>query len=252
MKTKNIIWGLVLVLIGLLFILKNLDVIYFSWYSIWKLWPMVLVIIGIAILPVKGGIKIALTIVTLVIAAIGVWFGGWIDGLIQRLTEINMILPMFPALLLVYTLYSKSFWVLLGVTVLLSIFGSGIKNYRSLFIQIKELPYFEVAKSYGASDWRIIFRYLIPRIGAIIIPQLVILVPSYVFLEAGLAVLGLYDPLTPPTWGQLVMDGLTHGIQQGALHLALEPAFLLLLTGYAFLLLGISLERVFEPRLRER
>jgi peptide/nickel transport system permease protein len=192
------------------------------------------------------------TITTLVIAATGVWFGGWVDGLIQRLTEINMILPLFPTLLLVYTLYTKSFWVLLGVTVLLSIFGSGIKNFRSLFVQIKELPYFEVARAYGASDWRIIFRYMIPRIGAIVIPQLVILVPSYVFLEAGLAVLGLYDPLTPPTWGQLVMDGLQHGIQQGAMHLALEPAFLLLLTGYAFLLLGISLERVFEPRLRER
>jgi peptide/nickel transport system permease protein len=192
------------------------------------------------------------TITTLVISATGVWFGGWVDGLIQRFTELNMILPLFPALLLVYTLYSKSFWVLLGVTVLLSVFGSGIKNYRSLFIQIKELPYLEVARSYGASDWRIIFRYLIPRIGAIIIPQLVIMVPSYVFLEAGLAVLGLYDPNTPPTWGQLVMDGLQNGIRQGAFHLVLEPAFLLMLTGYAFLLLGISLERVLEPRLRER
>jgi peptide/nickel transport system permease protein len=192
------------------------------------------------------------TITTLLIAATGVWFGGWVDGLIQRFTEINMILPLFPAVLLVYTLYSKSFWVLLGVTVLLSIFGSGIKNYRSLFIQIKELPYFEAARAYGASDWRIIFRYLIPRIGAIIIPQLVILIPSYVFLEAGLAVLGLYDPLTPPTWGQLVMDGLQKGINSGAYYLAVEPAVLLLLTGYSFLLLGISLERVFEPRLRER
>lgn len=70
MKTKNVIWGLVLVLIGLLFILKNLDIIYFSWFSIWRLWPMGLVLIGVAILPVKSGIKIALAIITLVIAAI--------------------------------------------------------------------------------------------------------------------------------------------------------------------------------------
>jgi len=48
------------------------------------------------------------------------------------------------------------------------------------------------------------------------------------------------------------MDGLQKGIQKGAYYLSLEPTFLLLLTGYAFLLLGISLERVFEPRLRER
>lgn len=192
------------------------------------------------------------TLTTLFIAATSVWFGGWVDSLIQRMTELNMILPMFPVILLVYMLYSKSFWVLLSVAVLLGIFGSGIKNFRSLFIQIKELPYFEAARAYGASDRRIIFRYLIPRIGPIIIPQLVILVPSYVFLEATLSVLGLYDPKTPPTWGQLIMDGLGKGITQGDLHLVVLPAFLLLLTGYSFLLLGISLERVFEPRLRER
>ncbi|MBN2145856.1 MAG: ABC transporter permease subunit [Anaerolineales bacterium] len=191
------------------------------------------------------------TLTTIILAATGTWLGGWIDSIIQRLTEINMVVPFFPVSLMIYTLYSKSFWVILGVTVLLSIFGISIKNYRSLFLQIKELPYFEAAQAYGASNWRIIFRYLIPRIGTILIPQMVIMVPSYVFLEAALSILGLYDPLTPPTWGQLVLDGLDNGINQGAYHLALEPAFLLLLTGYAFLLLGMSLERVFEPRLRE-
>lgn len=70
MKAKNIIWGLVLVLIGTLFILKNLEVIYFSWHSIWRLWPLVLVLIGVTILPVKEGIKIALTVVVLIIGAI--------------------------------------------------------------------------------------------------------------------------------------------------------------------------------------
>lgn len=70
MKAKNIIWGLVLVLIGTLFILKNLDIIYFSWHSIWRLWPLVLVLIGVTILPVKEGVKVALTIVVLIIGAI--------------------------------------------------------------------------------------------------------------------------------------------------------------------------------------
>jgi hypothetical protein len=69
MKTKNIIWGLILVLIGVLFILKNLDIIYFSWYSLWKLWPLLLVLIGITILPVKDGIKVVLTIIVLIAAA---------------------------------------------------------------------------------------------------------------------------------------------------------------------------------------
>jgi peptide/nickel transport system permease protein len=191
------------------------------------------------------------TLMTLIIAAVSVWYGGWVDELIQRLTEINMILPFFPVSLLIYTLYSKSFWVILGVTVLLSVFGPAIKSFRSLFLQIKEMPYLEAAQLYGARDGRMIFRYLIPRIGAIIIPQVVVLVPSYVFLEASLSMLGLYDPLSPPTWGQLVLQGLDTGFSQGAYHLLLLPAILLMITGYAFLLLGFSLERVFEPRLRE-
>jgi uncharacterized membrane protein len=68
MKTKNIIWGLILVLIGVLFILKNLDVIYFSWYSLWKLWPLLLVMIGVTILPVKDSIKVVLAIVVIIAA----------------------------------------------------------------------------------------------------------------------------------------------------------------------------------------
>ena len=56
-------------MIGVLFILKNLGVIYFSWYGVWKLWPVVLVLIGVAILPVKDSIKIILTIIVLAIAA---------------------------------------------------------------------------------------------------------------------------------------------------------------------------------------
>jgi hypothetical protein len=70
MKAKNIIWGLVLVLIGVLFILKNLDIIYFSWYSIWKLWPLALVLVGVAILPIKDVFKVVLTVVVLVAATI--------------------------------------------------------------------------------------------------------------------------------------------------------------------------------------
>ena len=70
MKTKNVIWGLVLVLIGVLFILKNLDVIYFSWYSVWRLWPLALVLIGVTILPVRDSIKVILTVIVLAAAAI--------------------------------------------------------------------------------------------------------------------------------------------------------------------------------------
>lgn len=191
------------------------------------------------------------TVTTLVIAAIGTWYGGWVDELIQRVTEINSVLPFLPILIMIGTFYSRSIWLMLGATILLGIFGLGIKNFRAVFMQIKESPYIEAARSYGASDGRIVIRYLTPRVIPLLIPQLVTLVPGYVFLEAALAVLGLGDPFVP-TWGKVINDARVNGaLFEGLYYWILEPAALLLLTGLAFALLGFALDRVFNPRLRE-
>lgn len=191
------------------------------------------------------------TITTMSIAAIGVWFGGWVDGVIQRLTEIFSIIPLLPILIMVGTLYSRSIWVMLGLVVVLSIFGLAIKNYRAIFLQVRELPYIDAARAYGASNMRIIFRYLVPRILPLLIPQIVTLVPSFVFLEAALAVLGLGDPVLP-TWGKLINDANSQGaLFNGFYYWILEPAALLMLAGLAFAMVGFALDRVFNPKLRE-
>jgi len=190
------------------------------------------------------------TVTTMVIAAIGVWHGGWIDETIQRITEVNLILPVLPILIMIGTFYSRSIWLMLGVIIVLSIFGAGIKTYRAVFLQVKESPYIEAAQAYGASNWRIIGRYLVPRIIPLLIPQLVVLIPSFVFLEASLAVLGLGDP-TIPTWGKVMNEAYDNGaLYTGLYYWVLQPAVLLMVTGLAFAMLGFSLDRIFNPRLR--
>ena len=191
------------------------------------------------------------TVTTMSIAAIGVWYGGRLDGIIQRLTEVNAILPLLPILIMVGTFYSRSIWLMLGVVILLSIFGIAIKNYRAIFLQVRELPYIEAAQSYGASNMRIIFRYMIPRILPLTIPDLIALVPTFVFLEAALAVLGLGDPVLP-TWGKVIQDAFAQGaLFNGFYYWILEPAFLLMIAGFGFALVGFALDRIFNPRLRE-
>lgn len=187
--------------------------------------------------------------ISLMIAAIGVWFGGWVDDLVQRLTELNMILPMFPIVILVSFFYSKSIWVLLGVIVLLSIFGSAIKNYRSVLLQIKGSGYIEAARAQGASSRRIIRHYLVPPLLPVLIPQLVILVPVFVFYEATFAYLGVSDPYVP-TWGKIIYEALAEGTLDKYPYWFLEPVVLLILTAMAFALLGFALERILNPRLR--
>jgi len=190
------------------------------------------------------------TAIAFVIAGIGTWYGGWIDAAIQRITEVNMQLPFLPILILVGTFYSKSIWVMLAVIIALSIFSASIKSYRAMFLGVKNSPYIEAARAYGAGNWRIIIRYMIPRIAPVLIPSFVIAIPSYVFLEASLAVLGLGDP-TLPTWGKMLNDAYEKGaLYKGYYYWVLEPAIFLVVTGLAFSMLGFALDRVFNPRLR--
>lgn len=213
------------------------------------------------LLPLLYGTPIALafgllaalgtSLLTMIIAAAGTWYGGWIDELIQRITEINLVLPFLAILIMVGTFYSRSIWLMLGITILLSIFSGSIKTYRAIFIQSKESSYIEAARAYGTSGPRIIFSYLIPRMIPLLIPSLVSSVPSFVFLEASLALLGLGDPVLP-TWGKVINDAFYDGaLYQGRYYWVLEPAALLMVTGFGFALLGFALDRIFNPRLRD-
>jgi peptide/nickel transport system permease protein len=188
---------------------------------------------------------------TMFIAAFGVWFGGITDWVIQRITEINLAIPVFPILALIAYFYTLSIWYILALAVLLSIFSSSIKTYRAIFLQVKTSPYIEAALAYGAGNLRMVFVYLIPRIMPVLIPQMVTLVPVYVFLEAALAFIGQSDPVLP-TWGKIIHDAhVNSALLQGNYYWILTPAFLLLLVGFAFSMIGHGLERILNPRLRQ-
>ncbi|MBX3037546.1 MAG: ABC transporter permease subunit [Anaerolineales bacterium] len=212
-------------------------------------------------LPLLWGVPVALafglmaaigtSVMTMIIAAIATWYGGWVDELIQRITEINLVLPFFALLIMIGTFYSRSIWVILGATILLSIFTGGILAFRAVFLQVKQSMYIEAAKAYGASNMRIIFKYLIPRMIPLLIPGLVQSVPAFVFLEASLAVIGLGDPVLP-TWGKIIQDANSNGaLYKGYYYWVLEPAVLLIITGLAFAVLGFALDRIFNPKLRD-
>jgi peptide/nickel transport system permease protein len=187
------------------------------------------------------------TILSMTLAAMAAWFGGWLDNLTQRLVEANMILPVIAIGVLIYSYFNMSIWTFLGIVVILNVFASPTKSFRAAFLQIKTAPYIEAAKAYGASNGRIIFQYLVPRILPMLVPQLVTLIPSYVFLEATLGIFNVKSDY--PTWGRIIYEALRNGSQYGSSYWVLEPMSLLLLTGLAFAMLGFALERILNPRM---
>lgn len=192
---------------------------------------------------------IGTTIIGFILAAIGSWFGGWIDATIQRVTEVGMMIPFLPTIMMVGMFYSRNLWVLLGFIIGLNVFTGAVKSYRAMFLQVKSAPYIEAARAYGAGNGRIISRYMIPHVAPVLLPQFVLGVPRFVFLEASLALLGV-GPANLITWGNVLADG-RNGLYMGFFYWVLEPAFLLVVMGVSFSMLGYALDRVFNPRLRD-
>ena len=190
------------------------------------------------------------TVLSMFLSAAGVWFGGWVDSLIQRLTEVNLVLPILAICVMVYAFLNISLWTIFFIIVILNVFGSPVKNFRSAFLNIKDAPYVEGAQAYGASNFRIIIKYMVPRIIPVLVPQLIILIPSYVFLEV---TLGLFIISTGfPTWGTIIYQAISQGALYYAHYRLLEPLAMVLITGIAFSLFGFSLERILNPRLQSR
>ena len=193
---------------------------------------------------------IGATVSTFIVAAIGVWYGGKVDSLVQRLTEINLVIPLLPILVMVGMFFSRSLWVILVVVILKGVFSSAVKTYRAMFLQARNADFIEAAEAYGASNIRVIFFYLIPKIIPTLVPTFITAIPVYVFLEASLAMLGLGDPVLP-TWGKMMNDALNQGaLYMGHFYWVLQPAVLLMLTGLSFAMTGYALDRIFNPRLR--
>jgi peptide/nickel transport system permease protein len=191
--------------------------------------------------------SLATTVLSMMLAATGVWFGGWVDDLIQRLTEVNLILPILAISVLAYAYLGISIWVIFIIVILLNVFGAPLKSFRSVLLQVRESPYIESARAYGASSFRIIIKYLVPRIIPVLVPQLVILIPSFVFLEATLGLFNISTGL--PTWGTVIYQAASKGALYGSRYWVLAPLSLLLISGFAFSLCGSALEKILNPRL---
>jgi hypothetical protein len=67
MSYRKIFWGVLSVLIGVLFILKNTGVLFFNWHTVWNLWPVLLILWGISVIPIKDWIKAVLSLATVII-----------------------------------------------------------------------------------------------------------------------------------------------------------------------------------------
>jgi len=185
------------------------------------------------------------------------YFGGWIDTIISRLTDITMA---FPLLLFIIALASTAGPRLDGIT--LGIFDRGVitlvivlgffgwyypaRIVRAQVLSLREKEFVEAARMVGASDARIIRSHLLPHLVAPIIVLSTISVAQYILAEAGLSFLGVGIKEPVASWGSLLAQGPNYYLTQP--WLMVWPGLAVLFATLAFNLVGDGMRDAFDPR----
>ena len=193
-------------------------------------------------------------LIGITIGMVSGYFGGHIDEVLMRMTDVILTLPELPLLIV-----AIAFFEVRSVHVIVLVMGLVgwpfiARVTRSEFLTLRESTYVEAARSIGASNRRIIFSHILPNILSTIIVLATMDIPWYIFYEASLTFLGFGDPLSY-SWGVLLERGYLYFIgagKPGHWWLITIPGIALFLTSLGFNLFGDGLRDALDVTTRAR
>jgi len=193
-----------------------------------------------------GFITVAISMIVGVF--LGVWagyYGGWIDMIIMRYIDLQWAFPNFIIAVYLVAVFGTG---LLNIVIAISLafLDDFARVARSMVLTIKEQPYIDAARVQGTSDFRIMFKHILPNsVGPIIVQASVSI--SYAILgEASLSFLGLGVNANTPTWGLILADGRSFISQ--AWWLGVFPGLAIMLIVLSINFIGDAVRDAFDVR----
>jgi len=184
-----------------------------------------------------------------ILGVVSGYFGGVVDLSLQRVIDGLQAFPALVLLLLIVQVFDEPpLWVTIAA---LGFLGWAINTriIRSAVLAIRQQPYIEAARSFGATDLRVMLQHVLPNVIAPIIVVFSIGIGAYILAEASLSFLGL-GPADKTTWGKMVQAG-RNGLDLHPWE-SLFAGAAITLTVLGFNLAGDAIRDEFDPRLRGR
>lgn len=189
------------------------------------------------------------TLIAVVLGSMAGYYGGIVDTLIARLTDIWFAIPtILGGIVILRSIFSTR--GLLQVSLVLIVLGwpTMLRLVRSAVMATKEMDYVDAARALGVRNFRIIRRHILPNAVAPVIVYATITVGVIISAEAALSFLGVGLQLPAISWGLMISVAQNRILT--APHLLLFPGAFLSVTVFSFILMGDALRDALDPRLR--
>lgn len=200
-------------------------------------------------------VGVTATLMSMVIGAIiGImagYYGGGIDGILMRFTDIFLVIPWLPLMLVLAALLGSNIWTIIFVIGITSWAGTA-RIIRSQTLSCKERPYVERARAIGSGDYHIMTKHILPNVFPLIFANTVLVAAVAIISETTLSFLGMGDP-NRASWGMMLHYAFETGATTlGAWWWLVPPGLCVVFVVLAFTYVGYALDEVFNPRLRRR
>lgn len=188
------------------------------------------------------------TLIAVIGGSIAGYYGGAVDSIIARVTDVWFAIPYILGGIVILTLFGER--GIFQVSLVLVVLGwpTMLRLARSAVLSVKEEDYVDAARALGASDFRIIRRHILPNSLAPVIVYATITIGVVIAAEAALSFLGVGLQLPAISWGLMISVAQNRILT--APHLLLFPGLFLSVTVFSFILMGDALRDALDPKLR--
>jgi peptide/nickel transport system permease protein len=195
------------------------------------------------------------TVITIIVGSVvgltAGYLGGWVDGSLMRLTDFFLVLPTIPLVIALAALFGQSLGIIILVIGLTG-WPPVARIVRSQVLSLRERQFVVRVRSMGASSLRIIAMHVLPNVAPLIFANAVLVTAGCILAEATLAFLGLGDPVHI-SWGTMLHFAFAAGaVGRGAWWYFMPPGIGIVVVVFGFTLAGHTIDRIVNPRLRER
>jgi peptide/nickel transport system permease protein len=175
--------------------------------------------------------------------------GGLYDSILMRFVDALIIIPAIIILLLIFA-YLKPTIYLIAISIALFSWAGGARILRAQTLSLKERAHIWAARSFGGNNWYVMRRHIVPDLSPILVVEFIHAFRRGVFMEAGLAFLGIGD-VTTVSWGIIMRNAAEYSYMNAWSWWLLPAGLALSLTILSFTFIAHTLEPIMEPRLRE-